>query len=332
MLENSKAVKASEEVPSYSLCMKGHLSKLEGVKGFSVGRGGGKRGKVRTFSSASRRRMLYTVAKCGDALPIFITLTYGKDWPDDPSVLNRHVEAFWKRLQRGHDRGGELCMIWKKEWQKRGAPHFHGLLYLASGETPWVCKDWIATNWAEVTGDVSEAHLRAGTRVEALRSANGGKYYCAKYMGKDQSIPPGIDTGRLWGVLSRKNLPVIFKDVPLSVKQVAAYRMVVSGIQAEQWARRLYSKSDFTVETPIGFDGKQVIWETDEKLLGAWRLLVKEEEENQREYLLRKPRAIQQHHMGEGNLLEKMEALIKISELYPSSQTAELLDRFSKDL
>lgn len=223
-------------------------------------------------------------------------------------------------------------MIWKKEWQRRGAPHFHGLLYLSSGESPFVCKDWIAVNWAEVTGDVSDAHIASGTRVEALRSPNGGKFYCAKYMGKDQSIPLGVDTGRLWGVLARKNLPVVFDEKELTKREVAAYRLVVSSLQSSAWARRIFSKSDFTVESPVGFDGKNVVWEREDALLDAWRVLVDEEEERQLEYLTAKPRAIQQHLMTNGDLLERMKAMISIADCFPDSPEAKRLAAMEKGL
>lgn len=325
---------ASEGSPVYSLVMKGHLGKLEGVKGYAMPKGGGRRGKVRSFSSAARRRMLYTVAQCGGAVPIFITLTYGREWPDDPTTLNKHVDLFWKRLVYSHDRGGELAMIWKKEWQRRGAPHFHGLLYLADGSSPWVCKDWIAINWAQVTGDVSEAHVASGTRVEALRSSNGGKYYCAKYMGKEQSIPRGIKTGRMWGVLARKNLPVTLETLELSKRQVAAYRVIVSEYQSAQWARRQFPKSDWSHESPVDFDpeSNEVVWEVDHNLLEVRKILMDEEEERQRRYLTAKPRAIQQHLMTEGNLLREMDELLEFVDKVPGSPRARLVDKMMADL
>ena len=168
------------------------------------------RGTVKGFSAASRRRMIEQCAKMGKAVPIFVTLTYGADYPEDPAIWKKHLEYWGKRLVR-YD--SSLSAIWRLEPQKRGAPHYHLLVYAADGKRPFLPHDWVAKSWSEVLGEYSnDEHLKAGTRVEALRSCRGAAFYAAKYCAKlpeDDDFPPEWDAaGRLWGSFNKKRLPI----------------------------------------------------------------------------------------------------------------------------
>lgn len=167
------------------------------------------RGNVKGFSKASRKRMIQQCAKMGKAIPVFLTLTYGKDYPSDPAEWKSHLATWGKRLVR---LDSELSAIWRLEPQKRGAPHFHLLIYRSDGKKPFVCKDWIAKSWSSVLGEYSSSeHLKAGTRIESLRSSRGAAFYVAKYCAKlpeDDEFPPEWDrAGRLWGSFNKKKLP-----------------------------------------------------------------------------------------------------------------------------
>ena len=154
--------------------------------------------------------MIQLCAKMGRAVPIFLTLTYGKDWPSDPAEWKKHLANFNKRLFRLNP---ELSDIWRLEPQKRGAPHFHLLIYKSDGKKPFVCKDWIARAWSSVLGEYSNAdHLKAGTRVESLKSSRGAAFYVAKYCAKlpeDDDFPEEWGrAGRLWGSGNKSKLPM----------------------------------------------------------------------------------------------------------------------------
>ena len=166
------------------------------------------RGEVKGFSKASRKRMIEQCAKMGKAVPIFVTLTYGKNFPDDPAIWKKHLHSWGKRLIR---KDSNLCAIWRLEPQKRGAPHFHLLVYQTSRKKPFIPKEWIANSWAEVLDQYSdEDHRKAGTRVESLRSSRGAAFYCAKYCAKlpeDGDFPESWErAGRLWGSFNKKAL------------------------------------------------------------------------------------------------------------------------------
>ena len=97
--------------------------------------GGGKRGVIRRFSEASRRRLLRALSRTRrDQLPVFITLTYPDGFPGDPRVWKGHLKAWFKRLRREHP---DAAGFWKLELKARQsglnqgeiAPHFHLLLW-----------------------------------------------------------------------------------------------------------------------------------------------------------------------------------------------------------
>lgn len=166
-----------------------------------------KRGKIRGFSSSSRRRMISQCARLGKAVPIFITLTYPCEWVRDPKKWKRDLEVFWKSVLR---KDGTLSAIWRLEPQERGAPHYHLLVYRADGRRPFLDAGWLAKTWNRVVeGD--DAHLSAGTRVEALRSHRGGAFYASKYCAKlDEGYDLGEEwelVGKHWGIMARANLP-----------------------------------------------------------------------------------------------------------------------------
>ena len=177
--------------------------------------GGGNRSYVSGFSASSRRRLLLQLSKVRrDAVPIFVTLTYPNSWPSQPKEWKRHLDNFRRVLLR---RFPGCSMIWKLEAQRRGAPHFHVFIF-GVDVIDVGFRSWLSETWYRVVGSNDEKHLRAGTRVEYLRSIQGAFNYAAKYMGKTvHSDESWQRPGRFWGVYGRENLPVgeVF-IVPLS--------------------------------------------------------------------------------------------------------------------
>jgi len=165
--------------------------------------GGGIRGKVKAFSAASRRRMLedlQSIDRSVVELPIFVTLTYPGIYPADACEWKRHLKVFMKRLRRRYPGGWGH---WKLEPQKRGAPHFHLLLFGVKR----ISKNWLSRAWFEVVGSKDHRHLNAGTRVESVRSWRGVICYASKYLGKSIDWLPkhwrdGV--GRWWGKFNMK--------------------------------------------------------------------------------------------------------------------------------
>ena len=198
---------------------KGHLFTLESVNDSALPEHlrDVRRGKVHEFTRQSRNRLIREISSYGKLVPIFITLTYGADYPS-ARESKKHLEVWWKRILRDHP---EYWAVWKLEFQERGAPHYHLLVYCEANK-PRIPKEVIARYWSEVVGDPSIE--KTATRVESLRSHRGGIWYATKYLakvevkGEQAEAPDTIEStgqgeaiaapvGRFWGVLARKNRP-----------------------------------------------------------------------------------------------------------------------------
>jgi hypothetical protein len=69
-----------------------------------------------------------------------------------------------------------------------------------TGEVP---KEKVAKAWNRIAGQNDPDHLKAGTRIEALREVHAAGAYAAKYLKKQEQkdVPDGFsDVGRFWGL------------------------------------------------------------------------------------------------------------------------------------
>jgi len=195
---------------------------------------GGVRGRIKGFSRASRRNLLRHFASINrTAFRAFkgrvfsITLTYPKEWPEDPEACKNHLKSLYKRIKR---RFGEFSGFWRMGIQQRGAWHFHVLLFVPSSfGSVRELRRFVASSWYEVCGEVSEGHLLAGTRVEQVNTWKKATSYAERYVAKQEEFPEGLKTGRIWGVWNEELLPIRWKTVKVSLKD--AYRI-----------RRIYRK------------------------------------------------------------------------------------------
>lgn len=179
----------------------GQLVKVS-LKRSLVQTGGGKRGEVRGFSDASRKRLIekmLTLDIGAMGMPLFVTLTYPKNYPT-VERSKRDFKVWLARLRRFVGVGASA--LWRLELQRRGAPHYHLLLWGVDS----LSFSWVAKSWYDVCGTGDEKHLAAGTRVERIRTRNGAIFYVSKYCAK---VDDYQTVGRVWGFWGRKNL--IFK-------------------------------------------------------------------------------------------------------------------------
>jgi len=192
---------------------------------------GGIRDRVRGFSRTSRRNLLRRIAsinrhafKAFKGRIIFVTLAYPHEWPEEPELCKRHLKAFRKRLQREF---GDFAGFWRLGIQRRGAWHFHLLLFVGpSFGTLGELRRFISSSWYEVTGKVSEGHLRAGTSVEAVKKWKQATSYVERYMAKPEEFPEGLQTGRIWGIWNQNLLPVRWEKVEVSLRDAYKIRRI----------------------------------------------------------------------------------------------------------
>ena len=105
--------------------------------------GGGKRGKVTEFSDRSRKRLTRLLHRLSPAWGVFITLTVA-----DASVSPQHAKRrLWLLIRWLRNKLGFEAVVWKQEFQARGAVHFHLLAFAWRRRPPWVDKDGLATRW-----------------------------------------------------------------------------------------------------------------------------------------------------------------------------------------
>lgn len=173
------------------------------------------RGKISGFSPRSGARMRRYLRSCTAEYTHLYTLTYPSGYPTDGEECKRHLKNFIARLRRycGRDGNSTFSFFWFLEFQKRGAPHFHGFC------THPADYKMVAQWWYEVVGSDDRRHLHAGTRVERLRSGRFGTVsYATKYAAKlEQKDAPEnfINVGRFWGVYGNRTCmaaSILFHD------------------------------------------------------------------------------------------------------------------------
>ncbi len=207
------AVYFEQQEAYVELALGGSLVIAKPVRPFSgspgPGQFGGLRGEVMGFSSASRRRLMRTIASVErKERPAFVTLTYPDLFAEDMDRWKRDMDTFGKRFRRKMPEAGFLWRIEFKE-RKTGenagkfAPHFHLLVYRAKFSE---LRMFVPRAWHGVVGSGNGDHLAAGTRVERIYSLGGVMRYVGKYLAKEDDFPPEW-TGRVWGIIGREEIP-----------------------------------------------------------------------------------------------------------------------------
>ena len=171
-------------------------------------------------------RLAFVAANSDVSFTSMITLTYPREFPNDGRDVKRNLVAFRKCLAR---RLLELEYLWFLEFQRRGAPHIHILLRGAR-----VCstmQQWVSETWYRICGTGDERHLRAGTRLERVRSPNGARNYAVKYAHKmtQKHVPENYrNVGRFWGCT--KNVKPVVKS-----EHVCTNDDLVGALEAGGW-------------------------------------------------------------------------------------------------
>ncbi|MBE7535456.1 MAG: hypothetical protein HS124_06970 [Anaerolineales bacterium] len=139
-------------------------------------------------------------------LPCFVTLTYPSVYSDNPKDWKNDLDKYLKRLARKFP---NVSGVWKLEPQKRGAPHYHLLIWGADFTELLV---YTVTAWHEIAGNGDENHrkwhagwLNNKPCVSQVEKRQGVFWYASKYMSKP--IEGWENVGRFWGVFFRDRLP-----------------------------------------------------------------------------------------------------------------------------
>ena len=147
----------------------------------------GKRMPVSIFTFQSMRRARLHMDLYGHLYSHVIDLTYPGGWiTQDARLEESHKRRFIQWLERI----GVKDYFWAKEYQTRGALHFHVLV------DRFIDKDLIRARWARIIGGL------ARTRIDVIRSRGSMGTYIINYWSKPEqkTIPEGVTGhGRWWG-------------------------------------------------------------------------------------------------------------------------------------
>lgn len=184
------------------------------------------RAEVTSWSQKSRVNMTRTLAAldygpmfASGLTPAMVTYTLPGDWlaiAPDGATFKRLVKRLFSRLDRVW---GPVPLVWKLEFQRRGAPHLHTFMCIPTDRRRCRCRvcgskgggvllgfrDWISHQWAHICSAPDPAeyarHLAAGTGIdyrEGLRASDPKRLaiYFAKHGGAgggkeyQHQIPP----------------------------------------------------------------------------------------------------------------------------------------------
>jgi len=178
------------------------------------GKVGGKRGKIKNFSRASRRRLLTLTnsLQFTSGSVKFLTLTFSGH-PDHRSA-KQALRRFYMRLRR---RAPYMAAVWRLEYQRRGTVHFHLLIW----NMPFWAQKALQRVWTECTGE-----NRSIVDIRAVKSHKHLICYVSKYIAKDDdhTSATSLDVGaylhddlldlpgRFWGVWGKEHLPYARKE------------------------------------------------------------------------------------------------------------------------
>lgn len=137
--------------------------------------------------------------KCQRWACLMVTLTYKKfdDWePDHITDFLRRVQAYARR------KGQKLPYVWVMELQKRGAPHYHVVI-------------WIPKNWYLPKADRRGWWEHGSTNVCRVKNAVG---YVAKYASKldqkEYGFPKGARIHGIGGVQDNEKRIIAWWKLP----------------------------------------------------------------------------------------------------------------------
>jgi hypothetical protein len=117
--------------------------------------------------------------------------------------------------------------MWRLEFQRRGAPHFHLIAFLKHSDA---LVTWLHETWTEMLHPGDADHLKHGTHVRKADSWRHLRAYAAKYMAKEERYA-GMESqlyGRVWGWEDAALLPVEPVSYLVTIREALAFRRALA--------------------------------------------------------------------------------------------------------
>lgn len=168
------------------------------------------RSTIKTFSSRSRFRLFSLLAKI-DRIhtrnALFVTLTYHNNYTDFDRKGQVDFHNFLTQY-RNYDPGVQY--IWRIELQKRGAPHFHLIIFPGLKYNPKKVSKYkrhFNLLWHNVADKDSSSHLKYGCDFVKIHNYRKACAYLSKYIAKVADCGTNDVHGKHWG--NSRNLPTV---------------------------------------------------------------------------------------------------------------------------
>lgn len=169
-----------------------------------------KRGSVTEFSRKSRRRMIDLQSRLDltDRRIVFMTLTF--HYTHSVGYTKACFKRFLSYVRYHYP---QASAMWRLEFQKRGAPHYHLIFF----DLPFWEFKALRKTWMDCTHEDN-----SGVRVNLLTSARQAMFYVSKYVAKIPELncstlfinapyQQNVEEkwrGRMWGILNKECLPM----------------------------------------------------------------------------------------------------------------------------
>lgn len=176
---------------------------------------------IKEFSKHSRRRLFSLITSLDYpeyGKPIFISATWHEDFPNSKHDLKTHLDKFHKRLRRNLP---PFHIIWKLEYQKRGAPHFHFILFPLDNSKSFqdnlIYKN-IFTQWMELKECNCKDCKLYSIKSKPINEFSHCMVYISKELGKVTQNEQHHNLGRIWG--SSRDMKIrIFREIEMPFEQ-----------------------------------------------------------------------------------------------------------------
>lgn len=175
---------------------------------------------IKCFSAKSRKR-LFNLFNClqysAYGLPAFLSCTFHYDSPNYRAELKNILQMFVYRLKRCLP---EFHYIWKFEYQKRGAPHFHFILFPLDKKISMFSparEIQIKNHWLQLKKCHCKSCEEYSIKTVCCKTHKMSFSYIAKEIAKVQDNYLDHDLGRIWGCSNNMRINHLFK-IPCSVK------------------------------------------------------------------------------------------------------------------
>lgn len=215
---------------------------------------------IKNFSKQAKRNMMYTLSKVRRDAPVsFVTLTYPKVYSNNSADWKNDLKRFGARL---HRKFSDFSAIWKVEPQRRGAPHYHMLIWGVPHEelvenVPYIWNKCLSADMQHLAwhrGELGNEHC-----VKRVDSQIGLMKYVTKYINKSVAENWG-NIGKWWGMLYVSRIPFaelcVFEVRERDAYDIMRYMRRYTGFghgmnlnsrqqicDAAQWMEKLQTKS-----------------------------------------------------------------------------------------